>query len=197
MASRLRRRIGAAATSLDERNGRRLSELMARGCSWRVITAWMLLLTGLATWSEVRAHVAPRWYIVPAGGHDRSWPRSVLGTAIREASRPARPHTVSTPVQSGTVTHTPPNEQVQQGDCSRRWQLNYLGAQLCGLAKLMRFRVSNVSSRLRAAGVRIRRRQANLRSADYCGRLRESSFPQPSRAVLRLQTPAAAAATPQ
>jgi hypothetical protein len=37
-AARLRRRSGAGATSLDERNGRRwLSALIARGFSWRAI----------------------------------------------------------------------------------------------------------------------------------------------------------------
>ena len=57
-------------------------------------------------------------------------------------------------------------------------------------------RVSNVSQRLPVAGGRNRRRRASLRNADCCGRLRESSFPQSSRAALRLQMPPAAGATP-
>jgi hypothetical protein len=56
--------------------------------------------------------------------------------------------------------------------------------------------VSNVSWRLQAAGGRNRRRRASRRNEDCCGRPPESSFPQSSRAVLRLQMPAAAVATP-
>ena len=56
--------------------------------------------------------------------------------------------------------------------------------------------VSNVSSHLQAAGGRNRRRRASRRNADCCGRPPESSFPQSSRAALRLQMPAAAVAMP-
>jgi hypothetical protein len=57
-------------------------------------------------------------------------------------------------------------------------------------------RASNVSWRLQAAGGRNRRRRASRRNADCCGRPRESSSPQSSRTVLRLQMPPAAMATP-
>ena len=80
------------------------------------------------------------------------------------------------------------------------------GVQVAAVAATMRIVVlgggfggvagSNASQRLQAAGGRNRRRRANRRSADYCGRLRESSFRQSSRAARRLQTPVAEVATP-
>jgi membrane-bound serine protease (ClpP class) len=69
-AARLRRRFGAGATSLDESNGRpRLSALMARGFSPRLIAACMLLLTGLAIGGLPSAQTSrPLVYVVPIEG---------------------------------------------------------------------------------------------------------------------------------
>ena len=86
-AARLRRRVGASATSLDEMNGPRwLSGWMARGFSCRVIAAWMLLLTGLATGGLPSAQPSrPLVYVVPIEGMIDLGLAPFLSRTIREA----------------------------------------------------------------------------------------------------------------
>lgn len=69
-AARLRRQLGAGATRVDDRNGRRwLSPFMARGSLWRAITARVLLLAGLATVGLPSAQTPrPLVYVVPVEG---------------------------------------------------------------------------------------------------------------------------------
>jgi membrane-bound serine protease (ClpP class) len=87
-AARLRRRFGAG-TSLDERNGRRwLSAFVARGFSWRAITACMLLLTGLATVGLPSAQTPrPLVYVVPIDGMIDLGLAPFLARTIREAEQ--------------------------------------------------------------------------------------------------------------
>jgi membrane-bound serine protease (ClpP class) len=89
MAARLQRRFGACATSLDERNGRRrLGALMARGFSWRAITACMLLLTGLVVGGLPSAQTSrPLVYVVPIEGVIDLGVAPLLARTIREAEQ--------------------------------------------------------------------------------------------------------------
>jgi membrane-bound serine protease (ClpP class) len=88
-AARLRRRVGASATSLDEMNGPRwLSGWMARGFSCRVIAAWMLLLTGLATGCLPSAQTSrPLVYVVPIEGVIDLGLAPFLARTIRDAEQ--------------------------------------------------------------------------------------------------------------
>jgi membrane-bound serine protease (ClpP class) len=86
-AARLRRRFGASVTSLDEMNGPQwLSGWMARGLSCRVIAAWMLLLTGLATGGLPSAQPSrPLVYVVPLEGVIDLGLAPFLARTIRDA----------------------------------------------------------------------------------------------------------------
>jgi membrane-bound serine protease (ClpP class) len=88
-AAILRRRWRAGATSVDEWNGRGwVSTLMARGWSWRAITACMLLLTGLAVGGLTSAQPSrPLVYVVPIEGMIDLGLAPLLARTIREAEQ--------------------------------------------------------------------------------------------------------------
>ena len=73
---------------MDERNGWRLSVLMARGFSSRAMTAWMLLLTGLAMVGLPSPHTQrPLVSVVPIEGMIDLGLAPFLARTIREAER--------------------------------------------------------------------------------------------------------------
>ncbi|HXW06841.1 MAG TPA: NfeD family protein [Vicinamibacterales bacterium] len=87
-AARLRRRSGAGATSLDERNGWRRLSALARGSSWRAITASIVLLTGLATVGLPSAQTPrPLVYVVPIEGMIDLGVAPFLARTIQEAEQ--------------------------------------------------------------------------------------------------------------
>ena len=79
-AARLRRRCGAGATSVGP--------VLARGCSWRAITACLCLLTGLAVGSLPSAQTSrPLVYVVPIEGMIDLGLAPLLARTIREAEQ--------------------------------------------------------------------------------------------------------------
>jgi hypothetical protein len=70
------------------RNGRWLSPLTARRCSWRAITAWMLLLTGLAIVGLTSVQTPrPLVYVVPVEGMIDLGLAPLLARTIDEAEQ--------------------------------------------------------------------------------------------------------------
>ena len=84
-AARLRRRMAASATNVDDVNGPR-SRWMAGGFSPRVIATCLLLLTGLATGGLPSAHTSrPLVYVVPIEGVIDLGLAPFLARTIRDA----------------------------------------------------------------------------------------------------------------